>query len=53
MIPPFSRGIVPLLPPPPMCAARSAHNAGSATPKRIGFAVALLSTGAMLPSMLQ
>ena len=36
-----------------MCAARKAQDAGSATPKRIGLAVGLLSTGAMLPSMLQ
>lgn len=53
MIPPFNLGIVPLLPPPPIWAARSAQEAGSVTPKRIGFAVGLLSTGAMLPSMLQ
>src|SRR5580700_2689477 len=43
----------PFIPPPPSCAARKDQEAGSATPKRMGFAEGLLSTGAIDPSMLQ
>src|ERR1035438_9206679 len=43
--------MVPFIPLPPSWAPRNHHEAGSATPKRIGGA--FLSTGARLPSTLQ
>src|SRR5580698_2075840 len=46
-------GIMPFIPPPPSWAARSLHSDGNNTRKRIGFALPLVSTGAIEPSMLQ
>jgi hypothetical protein len=46
-------GIVPFIPPPPICTDRRFHLAGSATAKLIGRAVALVSTGSMTPSTRQ
>ena len=37
------------MPPPPSCAARRLHDAGSTTPKLIGCAVVLVSIGAIDP----
>ena len=51
--PPVSPGMVPFMPPPPICTERRFHCAGSATPKLIGRAVALVSTGSMTPSTRQ
>jgi hypothetical protein len=45
--------MVPFMPPPPICTERRFHRAGSATPKLIGRAVALVSTGSMTPSTRQ
>jgi hypothetical protein len=41
------------MPPPPNCTDRPFHCAGRATPKLIGRAVALVSTGSMTPSTRQ
>src|SRR5688572_7505836 len=40
---------MPFMPPPPSCAARRDHDAGSTTLKLIGLAVLAASTGAMTP----
>ena len=44
---------MPFMPPPPICAARRLHDAGSSTRKLIGRAVGLVSTGAIVPSTRQ
>ena len=41
------------MPPPPSCAARRIHDAGSTTRKLIGLAVLAVSTGAIDPSTRQ
>jgi len=46
-------GIMPFIPPPPSWAALSLHSEGNNTRKRIGFALPLVSIGAIEPSMLQ
>ena len=45
--------MMPLIPPPPSCAARRFHDAGRITRKLIGRAVAAVSTGANTPSTRQ
>ncbi len=40
---------MPFIPPPPSCAARRDHDAGSTTPKLIGLAVVAVSIGAIDP----
>jgi hypothetical protein len=47
--PPVIPGIVPFMPPPPICTDRRFQRAGSATAKLIGRALALVSTGSMTP----
>jgi hypothetical protein len=44
---------MPLFPPPPIWAARRLHAAGSTTRKLISFAVLLVSTGVIDPSIRQ
>src|SRR5690606_22657619 len=51
--PPASGGMVPFMPPPPICIDRPFHSAGSATPNRIGRAVGLSSTGKRRPLTMQ
>src|SRR4030095_2499719 len=51
--PPVRFGTVPLNPPPPDCADRRLHDAGRMTRKLIGCPYALLSIGAITPSIEQ
>jgi hypothetical protein len=41
--------MMPFIPPPPSCAARRDHDAGSTTLKLIGLAVLAVSIGAIVP----
>src|SRR5687768_6788083 len=45
--------MTPLVPPPPICAARRFHEAGSTTRNRMGLAETLRSIGAIEPSTAQ
>ena len=47
--PPVKLGMMPFIPPPPSCAARRDHDAGSTTLKLIGLAVLAVSIGAIDP----